>query len=330
MNGTGTTVVDPRNQESFQVSIDVSSVIREAIRRYGAERARLLPVAENRYNRSLFSSTGQYDWFSAQVLYCLIRHTRPRTIIEVSTSSGYSTVIQALALQQNGTGELHTFEIEPRLAASAGRALGHFGVRDVVTIHVGDARVEADRVAPFSTPELLFLDGLHTVAFARWFVDRWAKNVPPDTLFQVHDVMPPTARVRFDGGPPWRNGWQELLRDAARRLAGRPTRRQLGYLERHVFPAAGPDGQPTTDGLVRAEAIWINQMVQQMPAQAFAYLHDLADGYPELQPRRFEDLAVKRQDRRGEPMEWNETVWLETGAFLKAYKAGSLPPQSPS
>jgi hypothetical protein len=312
------------------VSIDVPSVIHEAIRQYGAETSRLLPVAENRYNRSLFSSTGQYDWFSAQALYCLIRHVRPRTIIEVSTSSGYSTVIQALALQQNGAGGIHTFEIAPEKAASAARVLSHFGVRDVVTIHVGDARIEADRVGPLSGPVLLFLDSLHTEAFARWFIERWVLTAPADRLMHIHDIMPPTARVRFDGGPPWRHAWMESLRDVVRRLVGRPTRRELGHVDCRVIPAASSGELPTIDGVITTEAILVNQVVQQMPAQAYAYLYDLADGYPELQPRRFDDLAVKRQNRRGRPMEWNETVWLETGAFLKGYQASNPSPQSRS
>ena len=303
------------------MSLDIPVLIQQAILQYGAETSLLLPVVENRYNRSLFCSTGQYDWFSAQILYCLIRHTRPRTIIEVSTSSGYSTVLQALALQQNQEGQIHTFEIVPRLAASADRALRHYSVRDIVTIHVGDARTEANRIAPVPGPVLLFLDSLHTEAFARWFIDQWVLGAPADTLLQIHDVMPPTARVRFDGGPPWRDAWMEPFLDVARRLAGRPTRQQLGQVTRRVIPVSESGEQPTTDGVITSEAVWVNQLIQQMPVYTYAYLHDLADRYPELQPRRFDAQAVKRQNRQGQPMEWNETVWLETGEFLKAYRA---------
>lgn len=131
----------------------------------------LLPVAERRYDRRLFPSTGQYDWFSAQILYCLVRFVKPQSIIEVSTSSGYSTLIQAIALKRNRSG-----------------------------------------------------------------------------------------------------------------------------------------------------TIFINRIVQRMPRGSYAYLHDLIDQYPQLSPHRYDHHTIKRQDRMGRSMEWNEAIWLVCGEFRKALR----------
>ena len=67
-------------------------------------------MPESRYDRSVFPTLGQYDWLSGQVLYCLVRATRPRKLVEFSTSSGYSTTFSALAMQRNGVGTLHTVD----------------------------------------------------------------------------------------------------------------------------------------------------------------------------------------------------------------------------
>lgn len=296
----------------------VAETIKQSVDTYGSETGDLIPVVERRYDRSLFLSTGQYDWFSAQVLYCLIRHIKPQTVIEVSSSSGYSTVIQALALKENGCGVIHTFEIDRKLAAWASAALRQFHVDDFVEIHVGDARIESDRLDDLTSPVLLFLDSLHTEKFARWFIDRWVTRVPPETLFHVHDVMPPTARVRFDGSPPWNNRTKGRVLDVGRLCLGRPTPESLGYIKPDVFPPATRDGRPTTNGVFLSEAAFINRLVQKMPAGTFAYLYLLADEYPQLSPRRFDSLAIKREDSAGKPMEWNEAVWLYSGEVCKA------------
>jgi predicted O-methyltransferase YrrM len=297
----------------------ISEVIRTALQKYGGETSLLLPLAERRYDQSLFPSTGQYDWFSAQVLYCLIRHIRPRTIIEVSTSSGYSTAIQAMALRQNGSGHIHSFEINPTYVAAATCVLKHFEIEEPVTIHTGDARTSAGMAGALQGPVLLFLDSLHTKEFAEWFIKQWVQKAPAGTLFHVHDVMPPTARVRFGGGPPWRNEWMDGLRDYARGLLGRPTRKQLGHISPGIYPAGPGEEWHTTDGVWTTEAELINTVVSQMPADSYAYLHDWPERFLPLEPRRFDGLAIKRQNCRGVPMEWNETVWIDADEFKKVY-----------
>lgn len=49
--------------------MDVRETIRCAVEEYGFETKCLLPVVEQRYNRRVFRPTGQYDWFSAWLLW---------------------------------------------------------------------------------------------------------------------------------------------------------------------------------------------------------------------------------------------------------------------
>jgi len=81
-----------------------------AVSIYSDELPSLMAIADLQYDRTTFPTTGQYDWFCAQVLYALIRDREPEQIIEVSMSSGYSTLITAMALKKNGHGVIDTFE----------------------------------------------------------------------------------------------------------------------------------------------------------------------------------------------------------------------------
>jgi predicted O-methyltransferase YrrM len=303
--------------------MNILTTIQQAIEAFGSETECLLPIVERRYDRQLFPSTGQYDWFSAQVLYCLVRLLKPQSIVEVSTSSGYSTLIQATALKRNQSGRLHTFEIDPELASAAAAAFRRFGLEEVVNLYVGDARVETNRLAGLPQPYILFLDSLHTEEFARWFINRWVLDAPADTLFHVHDVMPAAARVRIDGKPPW-TSFDELIetvRDAARRLLQRPTTKSLGFVTPPVFPPTAPGELPTTNGVFYSEAVFINRVVEQMPAGSYVYLYDLFEHYPQLSPHRYDHQAIARQDRWGKPMEWNESIWTVCGEFSQAFNA---------
>ena len=300
--------------------MDIQTTIQQAVEAYGAETECLLPVVERRYDRRLFLSTGQYDWFSAQVLYCLVRLVKPQSIVEVSTSSGYSTLVQAIALKKNQSGLIHTFEINSELASAALAVFRQFEVDDMVKIYMGDARVESQKLSTLAQPSILFLDSLHTEDFARWFIDRWVLDAPAGTLFQVHDVMPPLARVRFDDGPPWptMTKFKKGLRDLGRRFLRRPTTRDLGLITPTVCAPGTTKELPTINGVFHSEAVFINRVVQHMPDGSYAYLYDLIDRYPQLSPHRYDNYALKRQDSKGQPMEWNETVWLACEEFREA------------
>jgi predicted O-methyltransferase YrrM len=76
---------------------------------------------------------------TAQVLDILIRAQKPRTLVEVGTSYGYSTVWLADAARAVG-GTLHTLELVQHKSDHARENIARAGLKDSVVFHVGDAR----------------------------------------------------------------------------------------------------------------------------------------------------------------------------------------------
>lgn len=291
--------------------------IKVALATYGDELAELVEIAELRYRRDIFPTTGQYDWFSAQVLYALIRHRKPDQIIEVSMSSGYSTIISAMALKKNGYGTIDTFELNANLERPVRRLFNNFGVNDLVAIHIGDAQQVAQKV-PQKNNVLLFLDSLHSEQFCRWFIEHFVLRATADSLFHVHDVMPTYARVRKAGGPPRTKEGIYIRFKRAVRLALKGFRQSD---DGRIPPTIRYEGGWWTyDGNEYSEARFINYLIDKMESGSYAYLHHLVDKIPAFQPHRYDPLAISRQDSMGKPCEWNETVWMYCGAVKKFYK----------
>ncbi|MGH3093827.1 MAG: hypothetical protein ACRDOG_16075, partial [Gaiellaceae bacterium] len=76
----------------------VEALLVEGVDRFGGELAGLREWARLRNERRLFPAKGMYDWVESQVLYLLLRLTRPRLVVEISPSSGYSSGFILLAL----------------------------------------------------------------------------------------------------------------------------------------------------------------------------------------------------------------------------------------
>jgi len=176
-------------------------MIKEAVDKYGKETSSLKFLPENRTNRSIFPTEGQYDWFSGCILYCLVRYIKPKHMIEVGMSSGYSTTFSLLAIKKNGIGFLDTFEIRPKLLKRVRRNFADWGLLDFVQVHIGDARETYKNLASLEA-EILFLDAVHKEEFAKWFIETFKRN--QDALFQIHDILPTNARVKIDG-KLWQN-----------------------------------------------------------------------------------------------------------------------------
>ena len=131
----------------------------------------------------------QLDDLEAEITYLLIRETRPDSMVEIGSLHGWSTNWILRALRDNGVGHLHTYDlidnarhnVAPELAA------------DRWTFVQGDARTEVARHD--RKIDYLFIDALHTAAFARWFVGELFPVLRPDVPVSVHDV--------FHGRRPW-------------------------------------------------------------------------------------------------------------------------------
>ena len=92
---------------------------------------------------------------TGRLLWILVRLARPRHILEVGTSNGYSTIWLADAARAVG-GHVVTLETNPDKARLARENIARAGVADVVEIVEGPAQETLARLAgPF---EIVFLD----------------------------------------------------------------------------------------------------------------------------------------------------------------------------
>jgi len=90
-----------------------------------------------------------------QLLLTLALAVDARRIVEVGTSSGYSTLWLALAAQRNG-GRVTTFEIDPAKVALATSTFSEAGVAGVIDLRAEDAAVGLAAVA--GAADLVFID----------------------------------------------------------------------------------------------------------------------------------------------------------------------------
>jgi caffeoyl-CoA O-methyltransferase len=115
-----------------------------------------------------------------------------KRVVEIGTSSGYSTIWLALAVRSTG-GKLLTHEVSPEMIKIAGANFKKAGVDDLITIIEGDAH---ETVKQHKEPiDVLFLD-----ADKKGYVDYLEKLLPlvrPGGLILGHDMHRPMPDPRY-------------------------------------------------------------------------------------------------------------------------------------
>ena len=314
--------------------IRVDSLILDGLRTYQHELESLRFFPELRYDRTTFPTIGQYDWLAGQVLYALVRMIRPRILVEFSTSSGYSTTFSALAVRENGTGVSHSVDLDAHALGAAGRWLDRQGLSSLVHLHHGDCRDVVPGLLNDAV-DIVFIDTLHSFDITEWYLQEVVPAVRGDCLVHVHDVMPPEARVRIHGGPPFtaapssaRSPFSHLVkRFVWLLLHGRwpnpmpaPHPRETFPLERlQVFPPKAPGELATIDGNYFEEALLIRDLLRDSAPEEAVYLHRLEPRIPLADLQRYAALdRIGRTDRWGEPLEWNDALWCRAATMVDA------------
>jgi hypothetical protein len=307
--------------------MNILNIIDKAVMTYSHETSILKFLPANRYNMDVFKTTGQYDWFSGQVLYCLVRYIQPRRILEISTASGYATMFMALALKQNNWGRIDTHEINPKAAQSAEKLFTEHGLNKYINLIVGDARKTS--VNSPSDYSIYFLDSVHTEEFARWFIEQHVmRSERIDAIFHMHDILPLNARVRrwntppFEGSdldPSYRIHQTKRFKFQMRNLLHLRTEEIEDTVQIQTYPPENGEDLQTFDGNCTTEAIWGNKLVTMMAKEDYLFLYDVTGSYSLLEPRRYDQNAVGRTDSKGKPMEWNESLWCKVAAVKSAY-----------
>lgn len=121
----------------------------------------------------------------AEVLYCLVRHLQPRTIIEVG--SGYSSLLVRMALEKNGpaAGRLTCIDPSPRADVAA--------AADVQVLKPVE-QVDVDTFAVLSSDDILFVDSSHVVTTGgdlNFIFFQVLPALAPGVLVHFHDICLP-------------------------------------------------------------------------------------------------------------------------------------------
>jgi hypothetical protein len=141
--------------------------------------------------REFHFNNGLFDGMDALVLYCMVRHFRPNTIIEVG--SGYSSRLSAQAIRKNGEGKLVCIEPYPDPLLNEGFP--------ELSVHL-KKRVEQLDPTIFQKLEandILFIDSSHVIKIGGdvnfLFLDI-IPNLKPGVIIHVHDIFFPNEYPR--------------------------------------------------------------------------------------------------------------------------------------
>lgn len=136
-----------------------------------------------------FWSNPMFSTCDAMVYYCMVRHSRPKTIVEVG--SGFSSLVALQALRDNGEGRLICIEPYPRdfLKRLGGDRLTlvEKKVEDVPATFFQQTMAHGD---------MLFIDSTHTVRSGNDCVHIFLRVLPKlrvDLTVHVHDIFLPLS-----------------------------------------------------------------------------------------------------------------------------------------
>jgi len=307
--------------------MDIKNLFKESVEKYGGETKQLKFLPENRYNRDIFPATGQYDWLSGQLLYCLIRNIKPQKVLEISTSCGYATLFMALALKENKSGVVETFELDRSIAEVAEGNFKRYNVFQFVKLTTGDAKITSRNCG--RDYDIYFLDSLHTENFARWFIESHVlPSVKNKSLFHVHDIMPVNARVRCWNGPPFKGSsldpwisFKQKIANIATKVLIKKDAAETDELIPIKFNLPERPGQsPTYNGNRTTESVFGNKLVELMDNSEYVFVHNLIKEYPQLEPGKYNSKVMGRKDVDGNLLEWNESLWCYSEPLKRVYK----------
>ena len=124
----------------------------------------------------------------ATLLYRLIEWRRPEVVVEFGTNIGISTAWQAAALQENGTGHLHTMELSPYRVRFAEVALKEFGFTNLTLHNVDfDVAIEAD-LPGWGPVDFAFVDGDHMRDTTIRYFERLVELAAPGAILVFDDI----------------------------------------------------------------------------------------------------------------------------------------------
>ena len=184
--------------DQFPVGVDLAwekqlDFLRTVVPRYEPEWGSTSgPIGTAGYTRG----NGFFETVDAEIAYCLVRHLKPKRIIEVG--GGYSSRVMAAALDMNlqmdgVRGELLTIDPHPdRFPKEA--------LSDRVRLIAASVQsIDLDIFLSLEDGDFLFLDSTHVVGVGSDVVREYLEILPrlnPGVLIHAHDIFIPSDYPR--------------------------------------------------------------------------------------------------------------------------------------
>ena len=135
-----------------------------------------------------------FDDVEAEVTYLLLRRSRPKIVVEISPSGGWSSLWILSALKDNGSGCLYSYDLVDDAKKNIPSGLS----ADRWVFVRGDVR-QAVRALPRPI-DYLFVDSDHSAEFADWYIQNVFPLLGPNSIVSIDDVFrAPTDRPREFG-----------------------------------------------------------------------------------------------------------------------------------
>jgi len=160
-------------------------LLREHIPKFRDEYEQL-PTSSSEKERGFYVNNTLLGGVDALVAYCMVRHFKPRTIIEVG--SGFSSLVLGQAAERNKTSGLVCIEPFPREFLREGFP----GLRSLIEKKVQD--IELEFFSQLGSGDILFIDSSHTVKIGSDVNYLFLEVLPrlrPGVIVHVHDIFLP-------------------------------------------------------------------------------------------------------------------------------------------
>ena len=161
-------------------------LIRTAFVRYRDEYNLVPHKADDNFN-GYFIENGRFEGLDGLTAYCMVRHFRPRRILEIG--GGYSSLILAQAAVKNGTTSLKTIEPYPMAHLQQGfPGLTQLFEQDVQSL-------APEFFDELEANDILFIDSSHVVKTGgdvNYLFLEILPRLAPGTLVHVHDINFPS------------------------------------------------------------------------------------------------------------------------------------------
>ena len=160
-------------------------LLREHIPKFRDEYEQL-PTSSPGKERGFYVNNTLFGGVDALVAYCMVRHFKPRTIIEVG--SGFSSLVLGQAAERNKRAGLICIEPFPREFLREGFP----GLRSLIEKKVQD--IELEFFSQLESDDILFIDSSHTVKIGGDVNYLFLEVLPrlrPGVIVHVHDIFLP-------------------------------------------------------------------------------------------------------------------------------------------